>query len=106
MSTANLPATVRGLFPKENLAFAEGINEKDAIVLKKVFKNHDCFERVGEMIDEVENESADLGSRMRAVLESNKARLVGLSPAAVEFSKKLCIMYSNQFSSIIFFFHF
>ncbi|KAL6733261.1 hypothetical protein Aduo_003924 [Ancylostoma duodenale] len=96
-----LPANVKSLFPKENLEFADSITESESKILKEVnlvftsfpvFDKHACFEQVGEMIDAVEAKSAELGKRMRAVLAGNCARLEGLSPAAVEYSKK-CVHF-------------
>ncbi|RCN35954.1 hypothetical protein ANCCAN_18162 [Ancylostoma caninum] len=87
-----LPANVKSLFPKENLEFADSITESESKILKEVFDKHACFEQVGEMIDAVEAKSADLGKRMRTVLAGNCARLEGLSPAAVEYSKK-CVHF-------------
>lgn len=55
----------------------------------QVFDKHACFEQVGEMIDAVEAKCPELGKRMRTVLAGNCARLEGLSPAAVEYSKKV-----------------
>ncbi|ETN86154.1 hypothetical protein NECAME_06035 [Necator americanus] len=83
-----LPANVRSLFPKENLHFAESISEEESKILKEVFDKHATFHEVGEMIAAVEAKSPDLGKRMRTVLDGNCARLKGLSPAAVEYSKK------------------
>ncbi|EYC08804.1 hypothetical protein Y032_0064g3538 [Ancylostoma ceylanicum] len=60
--------------------------------INKVFDKHACFEQVGEMIDAVEKKSPELGKRMRTVLAGNCARLEGLSPAAVEYSKK-CVHF-------------
>ncbi|XGW11536.1 hypothetical protein V3C99_012764 [Haemonchus contortus] len=87
-----LPPNVRSLFPKENLDFAEGINEHEAEILKEVFDKHSTFDEVGEMIAAVEAKSPELGKRMRNVLDKNCSRLNGLSPKAIDYSKK-CIHF-------------
>ncbi|VDO64453.1 unnamed protein product, partial [Haemonchus placei] len=81
-----------GLFPKENLDFAESINENEAKILKEVFDKHSTFDEVGEMIAAVEAKSPELGKRMRNVLDKNCSRLNGLSPKAIDYSKK-CIHF-------------
>ncbi|CAJ0607883.1 unnamed protein product [Cylicocyclus nassatus] len=83
-----LPSNVKCLFPQENLEFAESITEDESKVLKEVFQKHACFEEVGEMIAEVDKRDHALADRMRKVLAANCSRLEGLSPNAVEFSKK------------------
>ena len=41
------------------------------------------------MIEAVTAKDAQLGAKMQAVLDKNRARLAGLSPAGVEHSKKI-----------------
>ncbi|PIO56818.1 hypothetical protein TELCIR_21781, partial [Teladorsagia circumcincta] len=76
------------LFPKENIEFAESIDENEAQILKEVFDKHSTFDEVGEMISAVEVKSPELGKRMRDVLSKNCSRLNGLSPSAIDYSKK------------------
>ncbi|VDM76134.1 unnamed protein product [Strongylus vulgaris] len=44
------------------------------------------------MIEAVEKKNPELAKRMRDVLDGNCARLEGLSPAAVDFSKEVAIL--------------
>ncbi|KAK6021810.1 hypothetical protein OSTOST_12510 [Ostertagia ostertagi] len=85
---ATLPPNVKGLFPKENIEFAESIDENEAKILKEVFDKHSTFDEVGEMISAVEAKSPELAKRMRDVLSKNCSRLNGLSPSAIDYSKK------------------
>ncbi|CAI4232898.1 unnamed protein product [Auanema sp. JU1783] len=89
MKCSDLPADVKDLFPKENLEFAHSITKDEAEVLRDVFATHGCFEKIGEMIEAVSSRNAVLGQRMKIVLESNCARLQDLSPAAIEYSKRI-----------------
>lgn len=47
------------------------------------------------MIDEVSKKHPELGKRLATVLEGNKKRLDGLSPAAVEYAKKVRSLAEN-----------
>ncbi|KAK6051435.1 hypothetical protein COOONC_11060 [Cooperia oncophora] len=77
------------LFPKENIEFAESVDADDATILKEVFVKHSTFNEIGEMIEAVEAKSPQLGKRMRALLAGNCSRLDGLSPTAIDYSKKV-----------------
>ncbi|VDM63493.1 unnamed protein product [Angiostrongylus costaricensis] len=88
------------LFPKENLDFAESITKPESEILKEVFEKYACFNEVGEMIDAVTAKSPELGKRMRAVLNENCVRLDGMSPTAVEYSKKVIHFVTHVMCSL------
>ncbi|KAK6049182.1 hypothetical protein COOONC_13313, partial [Cooperia oncophora] len=83
------------LFPKENIEFAESIDENEVKILREVFDKHSTFDEVGEMIEAAEKKSPELGKRMRDVLAKNCARLETLNPAGIEYSKK-CIAFVTK----------
>ncbi|VDO85208.1 unnamed protein product [Heligmosomoides polygyrus] len=95
LDTLRLDLKIAGLFPKENIEFAESVTEDQSTLLKEVFNKHASFDEVGEMIEAVEAKSPELAKKMRAVLDKNCARLEGLSPEAIGYSKKV-IHYVTQ----------
>lgn len=51
------------------------------------------------MIEAVEAKSPELAKKMRAVLDKNCARLEGLSPEAIGYSKKVCMSIMVAFGA-------
>ncbi|CCD61950.1 Fatty Acid/Retinol binding protein [Caenorhabditis elegans] len=100
MSVASLPECVKNFFPTEQLEFSSSITADEKPVLHEVFQKHSCFSQCGEMIDEVSKKHPELGKRLATVLEGNKKRLDGLSPAAVEYAKKLIHMVTTTLCSL------
>ncbi|CAJ0607896.1 unnamed protein product [Cylicocyclus nassatus] len=100
MLIRTVPPNVKSLFPKENLDFAESITEDEGKLLREVFNKHDSFEEIGEMIEAVWQQNPELAGRMRKVLDGNIARLKGLSPEAVDYSKRIVAFVTHVMSSL------